>query len=304
MTNTRPRAWIIAGRPRTLPLSISGIITGGALALQEGSFNELAFVLCLVITLLFQIISNLANDLGDGLRGTDNDKRVGPARALQSGLLTARELNRAIQGLSLLSMVLVVVLLIHAFGPSNWPLIILFLGMGGLSIWAGKYYTLGKNPYGYYGGGDLAVFVFFGLLAVLGTQFVVSMRLDLYSLLPASAIGLLSTAVLNLNNMRDAENDALQGKRTLVVKMGSGPARYYHLALLALSLCAWLVYLLLTNQSGVTYWLLWPYVIIFVHLIRVFRVNNVRNLDPELKKVALSTFFISLTLLILELAFY
>jgi 1,4-dihydroxy-2-naphthoate octaprenyltransferase len=287
-----------------LPLSISGILTGGAIVLPEGPFNLLSFSLCLVITLLFQIISNLANDLGDGIRGTDNERRVGPARALQSGLLTAGELNTAITGLSLLSMALVVILLFHAFGAGNWPLILLFLVMGGLSIWAGKNYTMGKNPYGYYGGGDLAVFLFFGLLAVVGTQFVVSMKVDFYSLLPASAIGLLSTAVLNLNNMRDVENDALQGKRTLVVKMGSGPARFYHMALLLLSLTAWLAYLVLTNQPGVTYWLLWPYVIIFVHLNRVFRVQIARDLDPELKKVALSTFFISLTLLILKLAFY
>ncbi len=304
MTNSRLRAWTIAGRPRTLPLSIAGILTGGAIVLPEGPFNGLSFTLCLAITLLFQIISNLANDLGDGLRGTDNERRVGPARALQSGLLTAGELKKAIRVLSLVSMTLVVILLFHAFGARHWPMILLFLGLGGLSIWAGKHYTMGKNPYGYYGGGDLAVFLFFGWLAVLGTEFVVSLRLDLYSLLPASAIGLLSTAVLNLNNMRDVENDALQGKRTLVVKMGRGPARYYHTALLLLSLGAWLAYLRMTDQPALTYWLLWPYVIIFVHLARVYRVQAARDLDPELKKVALSTFFISLTLLTLKLAFY
>lgn len=292
----------MASRPRTLPLSLSGILIGAALVLP-GHFDGLTFALCLWLTLLFQIVSNLANDLGDGLKGTDNEGRIGPARAFQSGLLSAEELHRAIRLLSAVSMLSALFLVFYAFGREQWQWIAIFSALAVLSIWAGRRYTMGDSPYGYHGWGDLAVFLFFGLLAVLGTQYVMSGELGAYSVLPAVSTGLLSTAVLNLNNMRDVRNDDLQGKRTMVVRMGLPRARIYHACLILGSLVIWVAYLLFTDSPWFFYGLLWPYGIILVHLNRVFHVRDERNFDPELKKVALSTFLISLTFLIINSAF-
>lgn len=268
--------------------------------MAKDQFDPLSFVLCVLITVVFQVISNFANDLGDGMKGTDNANRVGPSRAFQSGLLNRRQLESAIRLLSGISLSLTVLLLIYAFGFERWYQIAIFLGFAFLSVWAGKRYTMGENAYGYQGWGDFAVFIFFGLLAVLGTEYVISQNLGMYTLLPAISIGLLSTAVLNLNNMRDIHNDAAQGKNTLVVKMGGRAARYYHLALISGSLGVWVLYFYLSGEEALTYLSLWPYTFLILHLVKVFQVRNEKEFDPELKKVALGTFFISLTFFVLK----
>jgi len=303
LSNPKFAAWIKAGRPRTLPLSVSGILTGGALTWGSIPFEWLSFGLCVLITLLFQIVSNLANDLGDGLRGTDNEHRLGPARTFQSGLLGRKDLLAAIRFLSLMSLMAAGLLLFHAFGLSRWPWIVLFTLLAIGSIWAARRYTMGSRPYGYRGLGDLSVFFFFGLLAVLGTEFVLSFELGQHSILPASAIGLLSTAVLNLNNMRDADNDAKQGKITLAVRLGERNARYYHVFLIGSSLICWLLYLSLAHEPSWLYATLWPFSVLAIHVRRVFTLKEKRELDPELKKVAISTFLISLTFITLKGAF-
>lgn len=302
MKSTKFATWVSASRLRTLPLSLSGILVGSALALPD-SFNGLSFSLCLILTILFQIISNLANDLGDGLKGTDNEHRVGPVRAFQSGALTQGELMTGIRLLSVISIIVTLILLFHAFGVEGWPWIGLFLFLALIAVWAGQRYTMGTGAYGYSGFGDLAVFLFFGLLAVLGTEFVLTRNLTSFSLWPAISVGLLSTSVLNLNNMRDVRNDRSQGKRTLVVRMGPVAARWYHYFLIMGSLCSWLCYLYLAKESVSTYGILWPYAALLVHIYKVYRTEDERQFDPELKKVALSTFLISLTFLIIKSAF-
>lgn len=292
------KIWLQAARLRTLPLSFSGIIAGAALAIGEGAFNVYIVMLSLWCTLLFQVISNFANDYGDGLKGTDNDQRLGPKRVLQSGLLTASQLKRGIVILSVVALISVLGLLLVSFGWTNWPYFVLFFILGIASIWSAIRYTVGGSAYGYKGFGDLFVFLFFGLLSVLGSKFLYSLHLSLLDLLPAMVIGSLSVSVLNLNNLRDHENDRLSNKNTLVVKFGYKWGKRYHLLLLSL---AFLASLGLTYFSFNSYLDLWPLLIfipLLFHAFKVFKTTSPSLLDPELKKVALLTFLWSICFLI------
>jgi len=211
------KSWIKAARPRTLPLSISGILVGTALAGFYGSVNYMVFSLALLTTIGFQITSNFANDYGDGVKGTDNEKRIGPARVIQSGLITPKTLKRGILISVLICLLLVICLLYVAFGIDNLLYSILFLFLGCLSIWAALKYTIGESAYGYNGLGDIFVFVFFGLVGVLGCLFLYIKEIPLLSILPAISVGFLSVGVLNLNNLRDHESDKESGKNTITV---------------------------------------------------------------------------------------
>jgi len=291
------KKWIKAARLRTLPLSISGIIVGTACAFPLYQ-NQLhfwwIFGLCLLTTLFFQVLSNYANDYGDAVKGTDNEHRVGPKRAIQSGEITASQMKKAIwitAGLSLLSSIAVVYV---SFGKEDfaWAIFYLFLAMA--CIGAAIKYTVGNSAYGYKGLGDIFVFVFFGLVSTLGTYYLYAHSLDLKVGFPAAAIGLLSTAVLNMNNMRDIHNDAAMNKNTLVVKMGFEKAKQYHFFLILTA-----VILLNTYGLGVNFtWYTWFFVLAYIPLLKnlkkVNSVSNPRDLDPELKRISLSTFFISL----------
>ncbi len=240
-------------------------------------------------TLGLQIISNLANDYGDGIKGTDNEERIGPARAMQSGSLTARELKSGILFCVLITLVFMGMLLYEAF--NGYPAyFLLFTFLGALAVWAAIRYTVGDSAYGYKGLGDLFVFGFFGLLAVLGTLFLYTKDLRATDALPAVAIGLLSTAVLNLNNMRDSASDAKAGKNTLAVKLGMRNAKRYHYALLLLSVVCMAVYLSIYSTDWTHYLCLLAYVPLGLHTLKVHGVKEPENFDPELKKVALSTF--------------
>lgn len=287
------KAWVSAARLRTLPLSISGILVGTAIARSKGFEDTTIFILALLTTLGFQITSNFANDYGDGLKGTDNDQRLGPARALQSGALSSRELEYGI-GISIfLSLLFAGTLLYRAFGLASWEYLVLFGLLAVLSIWAAVRYTVGKKAYGYSGLGDLFVFLFFGLLSVLGTSFLFAKHIAPFDILPAITVGCLSTAVLNLNNLRDHSGDAQAGKHTLVVKMGFEKGRYYHAFLILTAFIALLVYDL---QFGS--WTAFVNLLVFiplgVHLNTVMRVADPRSLDPELKKLAIGTFILAL----------
>ncbi len=291
------KVWLGAARLRTLPLSLSGIITGAALASLAGYSDNLTLALCLLITVAFQITSNFANDYGDGTKGTDADDRIGPKRALQSGLLSSNELKKGIALMAGLSLSLTVFLLVHVFGMEKLPYTITFLVLALFSIWAAIKYTVGDSAYGYQGLGDVFVFLFFGLLSVLGTKFLLAQQIFPIDLLPAIAIGLLCVGVLNLNNLRDVKSDANHGKNTLIVKMGYTNGKRYHAVLLMLSFLCFVIFAVLRLELGNAFFLL-PYVLIFTHLIKVMRTINPVELDPELKKLALSTFLISLLLYI------
>lgn len=288
--------WVRAARLRTLPLSISGILVGSALARGLGFSDALLFALLLATTIAYQITSNFANDYGDGIKGTDNDTRIGPRRVLQSGALSAGRLKRGIWVSIAISILLTFGTLWRAFGMDSLEYFFLFLLMGGFAIWAAIRYTVGSNAYGYRGLGELFVFLFFGLLSVLGSLFLYTQQWYPQALLPAVTIGALSTAVLNLNNLRDSESDRNSGKNTLVVQMGYRNGIWYHFALCILAFISMGWFVLLQKEPLPLSWALLPFVIIGIHLGRVLRTKDPSRLDPELKKLALSTFFIALLL--------
>ena len=291
------KAWVQAARPRTLPLSLSGIITGSAMALCQGAFDPYIFGLALLTTIGFQVTSNFANDYGDGVKGTDGADRIGPQRALQSGALDPKTLKRGIVMAAALSLIVALLLIYQAFGPDQMPLILLFLALGAASLWAAIRYTMGSSPYGYRGLGDLFVFLFFGLLGVLGSLFLYTKNLAWPDLLPAIGIGLLCVGVLNLNNLRDMESDRKHGKNTLVVKMGFENGKKYHLSLIVLALACFLLYFFGLHLPWWQGLFLLAFVPITAHGARVWGTKDPKKLDGELKKLSLSTFLLALLLI-------
>lgn len=295
------RAWISAARLRTLPLSIAGIVTGGAAAMETNMFSISIFSLAILTTLGFQILSNFANDYGDGVKGTDNHERVGPVRAMQSGILSAKDLKIGMVICSAITLVLACLLIYQSFGKENLFYTIFFFVLGIASLIAAITYTVGKTAYGYRSLGDVFVFVFFGLVGVLGSYFLFIKTLDNYILLPAITIGLLSTAVLNLNNMRDRLSDANVNKNTLAVLMGAKNIKIYHFSLIILSFCCALLYFIITAKYWFHYVPLLAFIPLFIHLKIVVENTSPPLLDPELKKVALSTSLFSVLFLIVQM---
>lgn len=293
------KKWIKAARLRTLPLSLSGIILGSACAYKEVSSHEyfwIIFALCLVTTLFFQVLSNYANDYGDAVKGTDNEKRVGPKRAIQSGEISKNAMKKAIIITAILSMISSALVVYFSFGKENFIQAIIYLLLAIACIGAAIKYTVGSSAYGYRGLGDVFVFVFFGLVSTLGSFYLYTHSLNAYVFFPAVAVGLLSTAVLNMNNMRDIENDAAMNKNTLVVKMGFAKAKVYHFTLILFAVLLFNTYAIGTFK----YWYLFLYAFAFIPLFKnlaaVNSIINPRELDPELKRISLTTFFISLLL--------
>lgn len=287
-------AWINAARLRTLPLSVSGVLVGTALANIQGKSDIPIFILALLTAIGFQITSNFANDYGDGVKGTDNDERIGPKRALQSGLLSKKGLKQGIIVSIIINILLVISVIYLAFGLENIQYIILFFTLGVISIWAAVKYTVGESAYGYRGLGDVFVFIFFGLLAVLGTMFLYTENLNLISILPAISIGALSTGVLNLNNLRDHESDKNVGKNTLVVIMGYAKGRIYQTILIVIGILSLSAFIFLSFECYIQVIPMVVFIPFLFHLKRVYTVKNPSLLDPELKKLAISTFLLSL----------
>ena len=287
------KAWISAARLRTLPLSISGIVTASAAAINTEVFSLSIFILALLTTLGFQILSNFANDYGDGVKGTDNHERVGPMRAMQSGLLSENELKKGMIITSVITLVIACVLIYEAFGRENALHSILFFILGIAAIIAAITYTVGKRAYGYRALGDLFVFTFFGLLGVMGCYFLYSKNIADLIVLPAVVVGLLSTAVLNLNNMRDRISDAKANKNTVAVLLGETKAKGYHMLLIGFAFVFALIYFILVGNDFLDFLPLLAFVPLFLHLKTVKKNTAPPLLDPELKKVALSTFLFS-----------
>jgi len=292
---TKTKAWFRAFRLRTLPLSMSSVLLGSLMALYRGAFDLTILLGALLTTLFLQILSNLANDYGDFVNGVDNSGRLGPERSVQSGIIKASEMKFAIVLFTALSFASGVWLLLEALNNVNFGIIGIFFILGLLAIGAAIKYTVGKNPYGYQGLGDLAVFVFFGLTGVAGTFYLHTAELSWVDVLPAVSVGFLATGVLNLNNMRDHDNDRDSGKRSLVVLMGIKRARIYHVILLISALACALAYTALNFSSG--YQLL--YLVTVPLLVQNGRVvlmtNRASDLDKELKKLALTTLLFSIT---------
>nr|WP_315181957.1 1,4-dihydroxy-2-naphthoate octaprenyltransferase [uncultured Flavobacterium sp.] len=305
--------WIEAARLRTLPLSVSGIIVGSMYALAHPTdnvltptevFNWRLFGFAILTTLGLQILSNFANDYGDGMKGTDNQDRVGPKRAIQSGVISPESMKRAIILTSVLTLISAIILIYYAFRDTNLGYSLFYLVLGILAIASAIRYTVGNSAYGYRGFGDVFVFVFFGLVSTLGVNFLYSKQLDLVLILPATAIGFLSVAVLNLNNMRDEASDRKSGKNTLVVKMGAANAKIYHYFLIVAAMVLILFFALLSDFHFDQYLFLIAYIPLTKHLVNVYKNQDPKALDPELKKVALSTFALSVLLALCMIFFF
>lgn len=288
------KAFIKAARLRTLPLSIAGIVLGSLIAAAQATFSWSIFILALGTTIGFQILSNFANDYGDGVKGTDNEDRIGPKRAIQSGQISPSQMLKAIKLTGVITFIIAVILLYLAFGETHWTYFFVFLGLGLASIAAAVKYTMGDKPYGYNGFGDVFVFLFFGWLAVVGSNFLFTKTLDWSIFLPATSVGLLSAGVLNLNNLRDRISDKRAGKKTLVVKIGEEFAKYYHYYLLIGAFLCAMSYLMLTETKLQAFLFMLAFIPIFMHLYTVYENKDSRLLDPELKKLALSTFLFAL----------
>ena len=296
--------WIKAARLRTLPLSISGIIMGSFIArwklLEQGkTWDWTIFALALLVTLLYQVLSNYANDYGDGVKGTDKN-RIGEAeqRAVASGKISASQMRNAVILFAILSLVATFYLLYKAFFPNFINEFYTFIGLGVACILAAIGYTVGKKPYGYLGLGDIMVFIFFGLVSVCGSYFLFTKSFDWDILLPASAIGLLSAAVLNLNNMRDIENDEKSGKKTLALRLGFKNAMIYEMIILVLPPILVLMYMMINHlQEQGKYYAFIFFVTIFPLMSlrrKIMAVKEPKELDPFLKQVAMITFVMSI----------
>ena len=285
------KSWIKAFRLRTLPLAISGWLVGMSLAGNHCDLDFLVASLTLLTAILLQILSNLANDYGDASSGVDSH-RVGEARMVSSGKITARAMRKAMVLFSVLSLLSGSTLLYMAF-PDDWKSACIFLALGLIGIVAALKYTVGKNPYGYSGFGDVFVFLFFGIVLVFGTYYLQVQKLNLWILLPASSLGLFSVGVLNVNNIRDIESDKASGKHSIPVRIGKKWAIRYHQFLLIAGMVASLIYVFLNYES----WLNFLFLAVSILLLKNSQaVSNVSadKLDPYLKQMAISTLIFSI----------
>jgi len=286
------KSWIRAARLRTLPLALASIGMGSFLAHAYHSFDFQIFALSLLTTLLLQILSNLANDYGDAIHGADSADRKGPSRAVQSGEITRGQMRTAIFIFAFLSL-LSGSYLLYVSDLSKSTLYI-FLTLGLLSILAAVLYTNGKLPYGYVGLGDFFVFLFFGIVGVLGVFYlqVKTMHWDVW--LPAASCGLFTVAVLNINNIRDIDSDKLAGKFSIPVRLGLRRARIYHVSLLGLGLLLSIIYVVLNFNSPTQFLFLLVVPLLFANAKSV-STKPKEELDPFLKQMAITNLVFVLT---------
>jgi 1,4-dihydroxy-2-naphthoate polyprenyltransferase len=290
------KSWISAIRLRTLPLSVSGIVVGSCIAYYNGFFKISICIFAILTTISLQVLSNLANDYGDGIKGTDNLNRIGPERALQSGKITPKQMLNAIK-INILMVVLFAFLLIYsAFNSSQYLYSLLFFVLALISIYAAVKYTVGSTAYGYRALGDIMVFIFFGLISVMGTYFLFSKQLDYILILPACILGLLSTGVLNLNNMRDIESDRASNKITIAVKLGFNRAKIYHQALIITAMLLSIVFAVFYYRSLSNLVFMLVFIPLIMHIVTIKNNEEPKLLDPQLKVLALSTFALAFLL--------
>ncbi|GAA4457794.1 1,4-dihydroxy-2-naphthoate octaprenyltransferase [Nibrella saemangeumensis] len=284
------KSWIAAARPRTLPLALASIILGSFLALAAGQFSQRIFMLAALTTIFLQILSNFANDYGDAISGKDTAERVGPQRAVATGLITRKAMLWGMIITALLALGSGIWLLIEAFRDASPETFYLFLGLGFLSIGAAVAYTNGKRPYGYSGLGDIAVLIFFGWVGVLGTYFLHTLYFDFATILPATSVGLFATGVLNVNNIRDIETDAKTGKYSIPVRLGRERATAYHWVLLIAGMVCAVAYTLLVGWDN---YLDWLYLLSFpLFILNGYKVATHRQpaeLNPRLGQLAMTT---------------
>lgn len=241
-----------------------------------------------------QILSNLANDYGDGIKGTDNQNRIGPERAIQSGKISPPAMLKAIRINIFVSIVLALSLILVAFGFENIWLSVFFIALGMASVIAAMKYTIGDNAYGYKGLGDVFVFIFFGLVSVIGGYVLYTKTIDFVVFLPAFTVGLLSMGVLNLNNMRDIISDEKSNKNTLAVKLGQKKVKIYHTLLIVSAIILSVLFGVIYYKSPLNLIFIVAYFPLLQHVKAVHTNKNPKLLDPELKKLALTTVFLAI----------
>lgn len=288
------KIWLQAFRLRTLPLALANAIMGSFLAKSSGIFRWEVFILAILTIVFLQILSNLANDYGDAVSGKDTEKRVGPQRVTHTGLVSLQAMKRMITIFVILSFLFGSALIILALSSLGFKIIALFFALGIAAIWAALKYTVGKNPYGYKGLGDIFVFVFFGPVGVIGTFYLHTLYFDNMVLVPAAVIGLLSTAVLNINNLRDVDSDRETGKRTLAVKHGLLFAQQYHLLLIGASMVLSVAFTLNYYFAPIQWLFLLTIPLFLRNCIKVYKNENAQTMNNELKNLALTTFLFSL----------
>ena len=292
------KAYLRSFRLRTLPLSVAGIVLGTMLAATDGAFHAGRFALALLTVLLLQILSNVANELGDTLRGTDSDERQGMVYSLQSGEISIAAMKRLIVWLVALSALSGVALVATSFEALFSREGVVMLVLGALAIVAALGYTLGRHPYGYMGLGDLFVFLFFGLLSTIGGYFLMCWQVDWRVVLPASACGLWSVGVLNINNIRDMESDR-KNRVTIPILLGERGAKIYQCVLELLPFVLLTAYCHL-RQSPYPYAILVFLPLYVAHLYGVMRSSG-RELDPRLPQLSLLTIAACVTFGVLQL---
>lgn len=280
--------YIAAMRLRTLPLSLAGVLLGLMLASADYHVHWTIFVSTLLTTAFLQILSNVSNELGDAMRGTDSADRQGPAYTLATGLLSAGEFKVMIAVYVVLCILSGLAMIYCSFGTLLSLESVMLMLLGAASISGAMRYTLGKNPYGYRGLGDIYVFVFFGIVAVLGAYFVGSHTLHWKMLLPAASMGAFSVGVLNVNNIRDMKTDAAT-RVTVPLKIGERNARIYQTCLIAAGWTAMIAYVLLRMFDP------WHYLFVLTLPLFVIHVRGVwkrtgKYLDPMLPLLVMSSF--------------
>ncbi len=288
--------WLTAMRLRTLPLSVSGIIIASSFAHYNGYFDWKIFTMAILTTISLQVLSNLSNDYGDGMKGTDNDNRIGPERAIQSGKISPGAMLEAIKLNIVICIICSFLLIFTSFGSHHFYLTLTFFCLGVAAIVAAMRYTLGNKAYGYRGLGDIFVFIFFGLISVIGCYVLYAKTIDHIVFLPSVAVGLLSIAVLNLNNMRDIESDQLSEKVTLAVRLGSKKAKIYHYFIIITAIVISAIFGILYYTSPFNLIYVIAYIPLVLHLKKVKSIKKPKDFDPELKKVALATFLLAVLL--------
>ncbi len=289
------KKWIAAFRLKTLPLALSNTIMGSALAAGEDKFRWSIFSLAALTTILLQIMSNMANDYGDFVNGKDTAERIGPKRMVQSGEITPKTMLQGIIIIGIFTAISGLVLILVGTAGIDITNILIFGVLGIAAIVAAIKYTVGKNPYGYRGLGDIFVFIFFGLVGVIGTYFLHTQSFSWDLLLPASAMGFLSTGVLNMNNLRDYEADKNANKKTIVVSMGPQKAKLYHLFLVGGAISLAVIYTVINYKSPWQWLFLLSFPMLFLNLKTVFTYKNSIELYPELGKLAMGTLLFSIS---------
>ena len=295
MAASKLSAWFQAIRLRTLPLATASILLGNLIAFKSAGFSWAVAILSYITAIFLQILSNLANDYGDTKHGADNVERIGPKRMTQAGLLSAASIKAGIFVFIVLSLLSGSLLLFLALKNITYTGLISLFILGLISIAAAVAYTATKKPYGYRGLGDISVFIFFGLLSVFGCYFLQTGEVDPVIFFPAAGMGLLCTAVLNINNIRDIESDRKAGKKTVALQLEEKGAKLYQWSLIVIAILLFSVFFLIKNTHSFSLLFLLPYLLLLLNTYKVWKSKSSIELNPRLKQLAISILLFSVS---------